>query len=187
MVPTSAQGRARAAVAGPEAGEDRLKALTPPPRVLHLATHGFYLDQEDSAERPLVLSGIALAGANRGGGGGEDGVLYGLEALGLNLDGTGLAVLSACKTGQGSVDYSEGVYGLVRALSIAGARQVLVTLWPVRDGEAAEFMADFYRSWLTDGGEPAPALRTTQLAYATGPDPARNNPRRWAPYTLVGM
>ena len=68
-------------------------------------------------------------------------MLYGIEAAGLDLEGTELAVLSACETGQGHVDYSEGVYGLVRALRIAGARQVLMTLWPVNDGEAQEFMA----------------------------------------------
>ena len=97
-------------------------------------------------------------------------------------------VLSACETGQGDVDYAEGVYGLVRALRIAGARHVLVTLWPVNDGEAQAFMAAFYRSWLAQagGGDPAQALRQTQLAYATSPDPARSNPRRWATYNLVG-
>jgi len=176
---------------GGEASESRLKTLAPP-RVLHLATHGFYRAQADAADRPLVLSGIALAGANRGlatsgDEDGEDGVLYSIEAAGLDLEGTELTVLSACETGQGHVDYSEGVYGLVRALRIAGSRQVLMTLWPVNDDEAEAFMADFYRTWLSQTvDDPAQALRATQLSYATSPDPARNNPRRWAPYNLVG-
>jgi tetratricopeptide (TPR) repeat protein len=85
-----------------------------------LATHGFFLDQSpdqrpDQPRRPLTLAGLALAGANRGlegklGPGAQDGLLYALEVQDLNLEGTRLAVLSACDTGRGAVDPSEGVY-----------------------------------------------------------------------------
>ena len=93
------------------------------------------------AREPMLLSGVALAGANRElEGKGADGILFALEAQGLNLEGSELVVLSACDTAQGSLDYSEGVYGLVRALRTAGARNVLVTLWPLNDGEARDFM-----------------------------------------------
>ena len=106
-------------------------ALTSPPRVLHLATHGFYLPGD--APEPMLLSGVALAGANRALAKNEDdGILFALEAQGLNLDGSELVVLSACDTASGTLDYAEGVYGLVRALRTAGARNVLVTLWPVK-------------------------------------------------------
>nr|VFJ50282.1 MAG: Tetratricopeptide repeat-containing protein [Candidatus Kentron sp. DK] len=149
---------------GAKAGEGRLKRLlapgATPPRVLHLATHGFFLPKEGKegaarTERPMTLGGLALAGANRGrvgelGPDGEDGILYALEAQSLNLRGTALVVLSACDTGRGEVDISDGVYGLTRALGIAGARNVLMTLWPLEDRLAAEFMRDFYRNWLGD-------------------------------------
>ncbi|RKZ80688.1 MAG: hypothetical protein DRR19_23210, partial [Candidatus Parabeggiatoa sp. nov. 1] len=119
---------------GKNASEGRLKGLTQVPRVLHLATHAFYLDNSSGdvdIVRPLTLSGIALAGANRGLKGkldpdGEDGILYSLEALNLNLTGTELVVFSACETGKGVIDYSEGVYGLVRAFKIAGAYRLLM-------------------------------------------------------------
>ena len=69
--------------------------LKSPPRVLHLATHGFYLP--GGSREPMLLSGIALGGANRElAGTGADGILFALEAQGLNLDGTELVVLSAC-------------------------------------------------------------------------------------------
>ena len=149
---------------GAKASEGRLKRLlapgATPPRVLHLATHGFFLPKEGKegaarTERPMTLGGLALAGANRGrvgelGPDGEDGILYALEAQSLNLRGTALVVLSACDTGRGEVDVSDGVYGLTRALGIAGARNVLMTLWPLEDRLAAEFMRDFYRNWLGD-------------------------------------
>jgi tetratricopeptide (TPR) repeat protein len=98
---------------GATASKARLLALQSPPRVLHLATHGFYLAGE--SREPMLLSGIALAGANRElAGAGADGILFALEAQGLNLEGTELVVLSACDTAQGSLDYSEGVFGLAR-------------------------------------------------------------------------
>nr|VFK14111.1 MAG: Tetratricopeptide repeat-containing protein [Candidatus Kentron sp. FM] len=192
---------------GAEASEGRLKALlgpsATPPRVLHLATHGFFLQgRSGRTERPMTLGGLALAGANRGmeegklGPDGEDGILYAMEARDLNLEGTELVVLSACDTGQGEVDYSEGVYGLTRAFRIAGAKNILMTLWPLNDQLAAEFMADFYRNWLgggdsTTGGSrlerstPATALHLTRLAWIGSEDEKRRDPRYWAPYVLV--
>jgi len=176
---------------GSEAGEGRLKGLASPPRVLHLATHGFYL-ADRHAERPLLLGGLALAGANLGlrgelGPDQEDGILYGLEAASLELLGTELVVLAACETGQGAVDYTEGVEGLVRALRIAGARDVLMTLWPVDDADARDFMLAFYTHWLgAPTADPATALRATQLGYLKHPVPSKRAPAVWAPYVLVG-
>ena len=93
-------------------------------------------------------------------------------------------VLSACDTAQGSIDYSEGVYGLVRALRTAGARNVLVTLWPLNDGEARDFMVKFYKIWLSQTrSDPAKALRDMQLPIFK--DDKLNDPRIWAPYILI--
>lgn len=168
---------------GTQASKARLMALPSPPRVLHLATHGFYLPNQ--SREPMLLSGIALAGANRDvTGAGSEGLLFALEAEGLNLDGTELVVLSACDTAKGTVDYSEGVFGLARALRTAGARNVLVTLWPLDDVLARDFMADFYRNWLADGhGDPAKALRDTQRQWIR--QASRSAPSAWAPYVVI--
>jgi CHAT domain-containing protein len=163
---------------GAHASKSRLMELPAPPRVLHLATHGFY--RPDATREPMLQAGVALAGAN---GKGADGILFALEAKGLNFEGTELVVLSACDTARGSLDYSEGVYGLVRAFRIAGARNVLVTLWPLGDGEARDFMEAFYRTLLSQSrSDPAKALRETQLFYLKQ-DKLRD-PRVWAPYIL---
>ncbi|RKZ50703.1 MAG: hypothetical protein DRR16_06610 [Candidatus Parabeggiatoa sp. nov. 3] len=187
---------------GKKASEGRLKGLTEVPRVLHLATHAFYLEQkadELGMIRPLTLSGIALSGANRGLKGkadpdGEDGILYALEALNLNLTGTELVVLSACETGKGLIDYSEGVYGLVRAFKIAGAYRLLMTLWKVGDKATKMFMIDFYKKWLeTDEAgkqkywdDPAKALQETQKYYINHPNEKWRDPKIWSAYVLVG-
>ena len=69
----------------------------------------------------------------------------------------------------------------------SGARNVLVTLWPLNDGEARDFMAAFYRSWLAQAGrsEPAKALRETRLSYPNNPDPQLRDRRVWATYVLI--
>jgi CHAT domain-containing protein len=168
---------------GADASKSRLMALKTPPRVLHLATHGFYLPNQ--SREPMLLSGIVLAGANREvAGAGNEGLLFALEAEGLNLDGTELVVLSACDTAKGEVDYSEGVFGLARALRTAGARNVLVTLWPLDDQLARDFMVDFYKNWLTQPQrDPARALRDTQLQWIK--QDGKRNPRDWAPYVVI--
>ena len=179
----AAQGRTGRSLVRHGRQQARLMAMTSPPRVLHLATHGFYLANE--TRDPMLQSGIALAGANRElAGKSADGLLFALEAQGLNLEGSELVVLSACDTAKGGIDYSEGVYGLVRALRTAGARNVLVTLWPLNDGEARDFMVAFYKNWLSQiRSDPAKALRDTQLQYLKQ-DKLRD-PRVWAPYILI--
>ena len=178
---------------GADASESRLKTLAKPPLVLHLATHGFYLSEKSGiVDRPMVLSGLALAGANQGlkgkaGPDGEDGILYALEVQNLNLEDTELVTLSACDTGVGTLDYAEGVYGLVRAFHTAGARNVLMSLWPLGDRSAREFMVRFYRTWL-NGPKPkdlAVALRETQLSFIKDDNEQFRNPEVWAPFVLV--
>jgi len=168
-----------------EASEARLLAQTRPPRVLHLATHGFYRAATGAADRPMLLAGIALAGANQAlSEAGEDGILYALEAQSLNLEGTELVVLSACETAQGVIGHGEGIYGLVRALRTAGARNVLVTLRTVGDRSAAAFMKTFYTRWLSQPSgrsDPARALEDTRRHYiANDPD------FDWTPFVMVG-
>jgi CHAT domain-containing protein/Flp pilus assembly protein TadD len=163
--------------------KDWLLAL-PPPRVLHLATHGFYRAPKQPSDQPMLLSGIALAGANRSlKEGGDGGILYALEAQDLNLEGTELVVLSACQTALGQYDYGDGISGLVRALRVAGARNVLVTLRSVDDEQAAKFMQRFYFHWLSQAkSDPAAALRDAQAEYASAP----TQDTTWTSFIIVG-
>ena len=104
--------------------------------------------------------GLALAGAQntfQAWGRGEapqpsnDGVLTAEEAAGLDLQGTWLVTLSACETGVGKSQSGEGVFGLRRAIMMAGAKNLLMTLWPVSDDTTGKIMADFYTKALTSG------------------------------------
>lgn len=184
--------KGRQILRGRNATETALKAL-PPARVLHIATHGFFLDSTlgldlDGYDQALVRSGLALAGANREeqSSSGDDGLLTALEVRGLNLSGTELVVLSSCDSGAGSVVEGEGVLGLRRAFSLAGAKNVLVTLWPVDDRVTSQVMVDFYRGLASV--PPAAALHRAQLLaigrlrQAGGPAP-----HLWAPFVLEGV
>ncbi len=221
---------------GANAREAELKAVVSP-RVLHLATHGFFLsDQEfkhtnsgradllvgwarqrvpttNDWENPMVRCGIALAGANHtnwptgragsplptvsssatNGAHGvtrptiedeEDGLLTGLEASLLNLQGTELVILSACDSGSGEVKIGEGVMSLRRAFRIAGAEAVLASHWPVNDKATSQLMTEFMRRWRA--GEPrAKAWREAQLSLQRSKE--FSNPYFWAAFTLTGQ
>lgn len=161
------------------ATEAALKKLAGP-QILHIATHGFFLSDQtenrlsnerqlvrswgfESGENPLLRSGIVLAGVMQGESGtGEDGVVTSLEMGDLDLWGTKLVVLSACETGLGEIRTGEGVYGLRRALRLAGAESVVTTLWKVDDAATRDLMVEYYDR-LRMGQGRAEALRSTQL------------------------
>jgi CHAT domain-containing protein len=116
-----------------------------------------------SNENPLLRSGLAFAGANLRNGKDDDGILTALEATGLNLWGTKLVVLSACDTGVGEVRTGEGVYGLRRAFTLAGAEALVMSLWPISDFTTRTLMTSYYQN-LKQGMGRGEALRQVQLA-----------------------
>ncbi|WP_437965706.1 CHAT domain-containing tetratricopeptide repeat protein [Sorangium sp. So ce260] len=172
---------------GAGATERAIKALTGP-SVLHIATHGFFLPEGGrqpgaSTASPLVRSGMALAGANRRRRRAEDGILTALELSQLDLSGTKLVVMSACETGIGEVQSGDGVYGLRRAVAMAGAETQVMSLWSVDDAATCELMEACYDG-LLDGLGRGEALRKAQLAMLGRPE--RAHPYYWAGFILSG-
>ena len=139
-------------------------------------------------QNPLLLSGLILAGANADPRPGEDdGWLTAEEVQGLDLTATELVALSACSTGRGELAAGEGVLGLQRALTVAGARGFLLSLWAVPDADTQELMERFYDTlWAKDEGDPAEALRAAQLALlAEDRKAGKFRPHRWGAWVLV--
>jgi CHAT domain-containing protein len=150
------------------------------PRLLHIATHGFFL--EDQNKNSLLRSGLALAGANERK---EDdnGILTALEVTGLNLWGTKLVALSACDTGVGEVKTGDGVHGLRRALTLAGAETQVMSLWAVSDKATRGLMVSYYRM-LQQGQGRGEALRRAQLEMLKNVN--RRHPYYWASFIQSG-
>lgn len=190
---------------GAKALESSLFAVSKP-RILHLATHGFFfqdeatggsgtrglkavfLSRQDIASpqvelvNPMLRSGIALAGVNRSLTlGRDDGLVTAEKILGLRLLGTELVTLSACETGVGDVKAGEGVFGLKRAFILAGAKTLLLTLWSVPSRETTELMSEFYRLLASGSSKQAALNKAQRVMLKKYP-----HPFYWGAFQLVG-
>jgi CHAT domain-containing protein len=171
---------------GPAATEGAVKAAKRP-RILHLATHGFFLSglpvaaaresspdllserANETRQDAYLKSALAFAGFNHRQDRltADDGVLTALEILELDLRGTELVTLSACETGVGEARVGNGVFGLRRAFALAGARSLMTSLWQVADDATERLMISWYTQ-IQEGVPGAEALRQIQLAALRG-------------------
>jgi len=184
-----------------KASEETIKSVSNP-RLLHIATHGYFLEDislnkgntfgvniESARDNPLLRSGLLFAGSakvlneevNNSLESSNNGVLTAYEAMNLNLDQTDLVVLSACETGVGDIKAGEGVYGLQRAFLGAGANAIMMSLWKVDDAATQELMTNFYKNW-SISGDKRQAFKKAQLALKQ----SYKDPYYWGAFLLVG-
>jgi CHAT domain-containing protein/uncharacterized protein HemY len=174
--------------------------------ILHIATHGYafpeYNFNDTTTDKnslrysyrystnPMVRSGLILAGGNWAWTGSDtlsklgaeqNGILTALEVSQLNLKKTKLVVLSACETGLGKIEGSEGTFGLKRGFKLAGVEQMIVSLWSVPDKETMELMTLFY-SDLTKTLNPVTSFEKAQKEMRTK---YPTDPEKWAGFVLV--
>ena len=180
------------------------------PQILHLATHGFFAGDVNTSDLqgrsndllfgqsiekaqrfPLLRSGLMFCGSQNTIDGNynpsetnEDGILTGLEVMNLDLRTTELVVLSACETGLGEIMNGEGVYGLQRAFKIAGAQNIMMSLWKVDDMATQILMGKFYGFWL-DGNTKREALKMARNYLRS--QPKYDSPYYWGGFVLIGM
>lgn len=183
------------------ASEESFKAMDGnAPDVIHIATHGFYLSQNEDItssffgnlnsytqkDYSMFFSGLLFAGANNVWtgkeltNGVEDGILTAEELSRIDLDGCKLVVLSACNTGLGDVDNIDGVFGLQRGFKKAGVSTILMSLWKVPDEETNILMQNFYHHYLS-GKSAHQSLRLAQEQLIK----AGKNPYYWAGFILL--
>jgi CHAT domain-containing protein len=183
-----------------EATEEELKSAKSP-RLLHIATHGFFMQQseekledlelkgQDIAQNPLLKSGLLLANSDDLIAGNNvydfnkhEGVLTAYEAMNLNLDFTELVVLSACETGVGEIQAGEGVYGLQRSFLVAGADNVVMTLFKVNDEVTMKLMQTFYTKWIETGNKRTAFAEAKRIVKQSHPEPIF-----WGSFVMIGL
>jgi CHAT domain-containing protein/tetratricopeptide (TPR) repeat protein len=196
-------------ISGKEATEASIKNLNGKsgPDVIHIATHGFFFPDIRmnynksglkasgksniagfrSSDNPLMRSGLAFAGANHYWSGEktpsrlDDGILTAYEVSDMYLPATQLVVLSACETGLGEIRGSEGVFGLQRSFRIAGAKNILMSLWQIPDYQTTELMGEFYRRWISG----KPVGEAFRLAQNFMKKKYPRQPFMWAAFVLL--
>lgn len=164
--------------------------------ILHLATHGFFFEENDTnfkrfalGNNPLVRNGLYLAGADNKWFGEsipesvDDGFLTSLEIAGLDFRGLDLVALSACETGKGNIS-GDGVFGLQRGFKMAGASSILMSLWKVDDEATCLLMTEFYKNWLS-GMSKNEALRVAKNVVRSHTEKGWDNPKYWAAFILL--
>lgn len=180
-----------------EATESNLK-LASKLSILHIATHGYFLQDVEKASWPigvsadnakdnvLLRSGLMLTGAseaaqeNAGLDSTSNGIITSYEAMNLDLKGTSLVVLSACETGLGEIKAGEGVYGLQRAFLVAGAEAIIMSLWKVNDEATQQLMNNFYTNWIKTGDKQK-AFKQAQLQLMT----KYKEPYYWGAFVMM--
>ncbi|HSY62743.1 MAG TPA: CHAT domain-containing tetratricopeptide repeat protein, partial [Cytophaga sp.] len=182
---------------GTAATEDTVKHIKSP-NVLHVSTHGFFWEDligsandisEKSIVNPLLMSGIVLFNGgsllgtdNTNSINKVDGILTAYEAMNLALDKTELVVLSACETGLGEVKIGEGVYGLQRSFTVAGAKSIIMSLSKVSDEVTIKLMENFYMYWLQSGNKREAFNKAKKELMKEYPDP-----KYWGAFIMIGL
>ena len=174
--------------------------------IIHIATHGYALPEFDFKDttisknslrysyrystNPMVRSGLIMAGgywAWNGSdtltklGASQNGILTALEISQLNLSKTKLVVLSACETGLGKIENSEGTFGLKRGFKLAGVEQLIVSLWSVPDKETKELMKLFYSDFAISLNPEVSFEKAQKQMRNKYPD----EPEKWAGFVLI--
>ena len=197
---------------GGNATETAVKAIGGhAPRILHIATHGFYFTQKQASqqkdlrflaigdspssgmgqgEAALTRSGLLFAGANHAlkgepiPMGADDGILTAQEISRMDLRGVDLVVLSACKTGNGDINQGEGVFGLQRGFKKAGVQTLVMSLWEVADEATQILMTAFYDN-LLQGQSKRDAFHNAQRHLRICKGGRFDRPEFWAAFVLL--
>jgi CHAT domain-containing protein len=136
-------------------------------KILHLATHGFS-NTSDGMQSFIAFSDGMVNAEN----------MY--ENAGFLK--CKLTVLSACQTGVGTMN-NDSPIGLANSFLIAGANNVVSTLWSIDDDASAELMIAFY-TFLKEGKSISESLRLAQLQLRK--IEKWSSPFFWAAFKLMG-
>jgi CHAT domain-containing protein len=151
------------------ATRERLRAEAPGKRLVHVAAHAT-VDELDPLASPLYLAGNGTAAA-----------MTARDFYAIDLRAARLIALSGCETGLGKIGRGDEFWGFQRTVLAAGARAMLVSLWPVEDEATALLMTRFYEL-----AADRPAIAALREAQRTVLRARPSQPIFWAGFVLVG-
>lgn len=188
---------------GTTSTESSFKSLSKnSPSIIHIATHGYFIADNEAAlnnnflqkttgyswgNHLMLYSGLLFSGANAVWNGNsrpnpiDDGIVTADEISRLDLSNTGLVVLSACDSGRGHFNGTEGIMGLQRAFKLAGAKTMIMSLWKVPDIPTSILMDYFYQN-LFKGMEVRPSLIEAQKQLQKE---GYTDPFYWASFIVI--
>ena len=200
---------------GADGSEESFKKLDgTKPKMMHIATHGFYLTEEEAKlsnfarphmelmmgdnqiaghpieDKPMTRSGLLFSGCNHAiqheqiPDGVEDGILTAQEISTLDLRGLDLVVLSACQTALGDIASGEGVFGLQRGFKKAGAKTIIMSLWKVDDDATRILMVELYKN-LMSGKSKRQSLKDAQKYLREYDNGKYDKPEYWASFIML--
>jgi CHAT domain-containing protein/tetratricopeptide (TPR) repeat protein len=195
-------------IVGADATKQNVLAALPRANIVHFATHGFSFNEscgEESGTRGVTLkreseaavsggenafaiSGLAFAGATVARGSNSAGVLSAGELATLDLSHVDWIALSACDSGLGPIGRNEGVFGMRRALRLAGARTVVMSLWQVDDAATADLMESLYRKRFVEHADVPDAMAAAMHSVIAARRAAgqSDHPYYWAAFVSEG-
>lgn len=142
--------------------------------ILHLAMHGA-IDEKNPLNSGLIFSKTDST---------KDNYLSGYDLFAMQFK-TGLAVLSACNTGNGELRRGEGVMSLARAFAYAGCPSTVMSLWSIPDESTSKVMLNFYKN-LKNGDPKDIALQKAKLDYLGNCPPQYSIPNEWGATVVIG-
>lgn len=186
---------------GSKAEEDKIKTMDGS-RILHIASHGYFQPDQSAGKQdensalkknevnPLIRSGLLMSGAGdildnnftTSNVNSQNGILTAYEAMNMNLENTELVTLSACETGLGDVQIGEGVAGLQRSFLVAGADNVVMSLFKVSDEITEKLMLTFYKKWLQSGDKRKAFIDAKREIKAQHPESIY-----WGSFIMIGI
>jgi CHAT domain-containing protein/tetratricopeptide (TPR) repeat protein len=160
-----------------EATKEKVLAEAPLRDIVLFYTHAI-LKEENSLESYIALTQKTPDGFLEPK---TDGFLR-AKTIGNQHLNSNLVILAACQTGRGEIT-GDGVQGLARMFMVAGAKNVMVSLWSVPQSQTLDLMYEFHNDWKQKKQNIASSLRQAQLELIKM---YRNQVSLWAGFILIG-
>lgn len=180
------EGLQGALYANENATEQSFKSLPKSNQIFFIETHGVVSPHHAKTNYPNALMFAGSSYAMEGGvvpEGYENGLLTTEEIATMDLSSIDLAVISACKSALGEIDW-KGVNGLMRSFKTAGVNSLVMTTDDVVDYVSGEIWKSFFRN-LLQGKSKRESLLNAIKDIRSSHGGFYSSSKYWTPFILI--